>query len=364
MQPDMQTLLAGARSFVKTAAVANPRSAKDMGLDMDSWGGLASDYLLSGTVGKNRAGRAKQLARSMGDDNIPLTVNHPATASMLYAAGGGLLGGAAGAGIGATTGDPDNTGMGAGLGVGVGALGGLLTAMYKRRQAMKEIAKDYEAGIPVDPNVKPNTGVLGGMFTPLGGPVRSGEADVYEASHGKYKGDQDKVTTSGPRTALNVATEIGARANPLLGSALMLGGGMGQSLNAARRVGNVDAAPAGKGSAAELRRQQRLQKAAADNGMLQQLLDGGRSLVSKVDLKNPMHTGAIGAGVGALGGLAGSALSNDEEEKSPLQAALLGGGLGGAAGAGVGMLNQHMSPHLPHIPQVGTPAQSRAATMA
>ena len=38
-------------------------------------------------------------------------------------------------------------------------------------------------------------------------------------------------------------------------------------------------------------------KTAADNGMLQQLLDGGRSLVSKVDLKNPMHTGAIGAGV-------------------------------------------------------------------
>lgn len=105
-------------------------------------------------------------------------------------------------------------------------------------------------------------------------------------------------------------------------------------------------------------------KTAAGTGMLQQLIDGGRSLINKVDLKNPVHTGAIGAGVGALGGLAGSALSSDEEEKSPLQAALLGGGLGGAAGAGVGMLNQHTSPQLPQIPQAGTPAAPRAATMA
>ena len=49
-------------------------------------------------------------------------------------------------------------------------------------------------------------------------------------------------------------------------------------------------------------------KTAADTGVLQQLLDGGRSLVSKVDLKNPVHTGAIGAGVGALGGFLGDCL--------------------------------------------------------
>ena len=97
--------------------------------------------------------------------------------------------------------------------------------------------------------------------------------------------------------------------------------------------------------------------------MLQQLLDGGRSLVSKVDLKNPVHTGAIGAGVGALGGLASGAMS-DEEEPGYMQRALMGGVAGGGAGAGLGMLNKHMSPQLPQIPQAGMPASPRAATMA
>lgn len=342
MKPDMQTLLAGARSLVKAAAPQQPQ-AKDMGLDMDSMGGLVSDYLLGGTVGKNRAGRAKQLARSMGDDNIPLTVNHPATANLAYALGGGVAGGLGGSAIGyGLARNPQDTLLGGAVGAGIGGLGGLITAAYKRRQAMKEIAKDYEAGRPVDPAVKPNPGMLGGILSPLGGPVRSGEADVYEAAHGKYKGHQDKVTTSGPRTALNTAIEVGSRipqVSPFVGPVL-LGTGAAQSLNAARRVRNVDKP---KGDTAEVRRQSRLQKA-ADVGMLQQLVDGGRSLVNKVDTNNPLHTGAIGAGVGALGGLAGSALSgDDEEEKSPLQAALMGGVAGGGIGAGAGMLNQQRS---------------------
>jgi hypothetical protein len=98
--------------------------------------------------------------------------------------------------------------------------------------------------------------------------------------------------------------------------------------------------------------------------MLQQLLDGGRSLVRKIDLKNPAHTGAIGAGVGALGGLASSALSNDEEEKLPLLSTLVGGGIGGTYGLGLGMMNKHMSPQLPHSPQVGTPAAPQSQKIA
>lgn len=355
MQPDLKTLLVGAHSLVKTAAAQQP-AAKDMGLDMDSVSGLASDYLLGGTVGLNRAGRAKQLGRAMHRD-IPGPLNHPSTSVFLQSVGGGLgggaLGGLAGYGLGSLDSKQsagDGAVLGSTLGVGIGGLAGMLRSLYKRRQAMREVAKAYETGTPLDPEVKPHTGLLNTLLTPLGGPVRSGEADVYEATHGKYHGHQDRVTPDAARTNLNMTTEVGSRIAPLAYPPFALMTGMAQNLNARRRVNKVDAEN---------------KKQAAAPGMLQQLLDGGRSLVNKVDLKNPVHTGAIGAGVGALGGLAGSALSrDDEEEKSPLQAALLGGGLGGAAGAGVGMLNQHMSPQLPHIPQVGTPAQPRAATMA
>ena len=357
MKPDMKSLLDGARRLVKTAAAQQPAAA-DMGLDMDSVGGLASDYLLGGTVGLNRAGRAKQLGRAMHRD-IPGPLNHPTTSMLLQTVGGGLGGGALGglAGYGLGSLDSHSTGhhgdegavVGSALGAGIGGLAGMLRSLYKRRQAMREVAKAYETGTPLDPTVKPHTGLINTLLTPFGGPVRSGEADVYEATHGKYHGYQDRVTPDTSRTVLNTGLEVGSRLAPMVTPPVMAITGLAQNMNSRRRVNKVDAEN---------------KKQAADTGMLQHLIDGGRSLVSKVDLKNPMHTGAIGAGVGALGGLAGSALSNDEEEKSPLQAALLGGGLGGAAGAGVGMLNQHMSPHLPHIPQVGTPAQSRAATMA
>jgi len=355
MQPDMKTLLTGARSLVKTAVAQQPVAA-DMGLDMDSVGGLASDYLLGGTVGLNRAGRAKQLGRAMHRD-IPGPLNHPSTSMFLQTVGGGLgggaLGGLAGYGLGnmdSKQSAGDGAVLGAALGAGVGGIGGMLRSLYKRRQAMHEVAKAYETGTPLDPEVKPHTGLINTLLTPIGGPVRSGEADVYEATHGKYHGHQDRVTPDTPRTVLNAGLEVGSRVAPMASTPVMALTGLAQNLNARRRVNKVDAEN---------------KKKAADLGMLQQLVDGGRSLVNKVDLKNPVHTGAIGAGVGALGGLAGSALSgDDEEEKSPLQAALMGGGLGGAAGAGVGMLNQQMSPQLPHIPQVGTPAAPRSATMA
>lgn len=355
MQPDMKTLLAGARSFVKSAVAQQPVAA-DMGLDMDSVGGLASDYLLGGTVGLNRAGRAKQLGRAMHKD-IPGPLNHPRTSVFLQTMGGGLGGGAVGglAGYGLGSLDSkqsagDGAVLGTALGAGVGGIAGMLRSLYKRRQAMREIAKAYETGTPLDPTVKPHTGFINSLLTPLAGPTRSGEADVYEATHGKYHGHQDRVTPDMSRTALNTGLEVGSRIAPMASPPVNLATGLAQNLNARRRVNNVDAEN---------------KKQAADVGMLQQLVDGGRSLVNKVDMKNPVHTGAIGAGVGALGGLAGSALgSDDEEEKSPLQAALMGGGLGGAAGAGVGMLNQQLVPQLPHIPQVGTPAAPRAATMA
>lgn len=100
-------------------------------------------------------------------------------------------------------------------------------------------------------------------------------------------------------------------------------------------------------------------KTAADPGMPQQLLDGGRSLVSKVDLKNPMHTGAIGAGVGALGGLASGAMS-DEEEPGYLRRALLGGLAGGGLGAGAGALNARYNP----MTQSGPPVTPKITPLA
>jgi hypothetical protein len=125
------------------------------------------------------------------------------------------------------------------------------------------------------------------------------------------------------------------RTSPI-GLPLSLAAGVGQTLNAGGRADKVD-------------RQKRLQArnsrhgvantTKAANDWMKQLADGAKSVVSKVDLKNPLHTGAIGAGVGAVGGLAGSMLS-EEQSKNKLRNALLGGLAGGGIGAGVNMLRQ------------------------
>ena len=84
---------------------------------------------------------------------------------------------------------------------------------------------------------------------------------------------------------------------------------------------------------------------------LSAVLDGAKNMVSNVDLKNPLHTGVLGAGAGALGGLASGAMS-DKEEPDYLARALAGGLTGGGVGAGAGILNKHMSaPQLPNVPQ-------------
>lgn len=342
MQDNHKELVTGARSVVTKVADAGP-AAKDMGLDMNSWGGLVSDYLLGGTVGKNRAGRAKHLARAMHDDEIPLSVNHPATSNLLWGVGGGLAGAGLGAGIGSVATDNPNGGAAGGaLGAVGGMLAGLLTNVYKRRNAMKSIADDYEAGIPADPSVKPNVSRLNALL-PLGGPVLSGEADVYEALNNKYDGDSNKVTPSTGRTLLNTGIEVGSRVHPMASGPVMLGAGMGQTINARRRVnavsrGSEDGAPPKENARrqARLAASSGLDKTAVDQGMFQQLLAGGKSLINKVDLKNPAHTGALGAGAGAIGGLASGALSG-EEEPGYLQRALMGGAAGGVAGAGLGM---------------------------
>jgi len=93
------------------------------------------------------------------------------------------------------------------------------------------------------------------------------------------------------------------------------------------------------------------------------LLDGAKNVLSKVDLKNPVHTGVLGAGAGALGGLASGAMS-DEEEPGYLQRALMGGLAGGGIGAGAGMLHNKMTaqpgPPTP-VPPVPTPEELAAA---
>jgi len=100
-----------------------------------------------------------------------------------------------------------------------------------------------------------------------------------------------------------------------------------------------------KTAAANTQRKTAALRKQADGEMLNNILQGGRDLLGKVDLKNPLHTGAIGAGIGGLGGLANSAFSGgDPEKKSKLRAMLLGGLAGGGIGAGAGAVNANGLP--------------------
>lgn len=372
MQPDMKTLLAGARSLVKTA-VANPRpTSADLGLDMDSMGGRLADY--SGTSwGGSRAGRASHLSDAMGYEP-EATVRHPLTHDLLHTLTGGGIGALLGGGMGYAgsklLGKPqhhtnDIAGSGALIGGVVGGLNGLLGGRADRRTQMQAIADTYDAGADTDPSVRPRGAHAGitSLLTPFGGAHRSGQTDIYEALNNKGRGPGGNTVSNG--VLRNLANVL--QLTPM-GPASVMGTGTAQTISAAMRAQSVDRK---RRLQAKQQRtnatQEDIQKAAADAGMLQQLLDGGRSLVSKVDLKNPMHTGAIGAGAGALGGLASGAMS-DEEEPGYTQRALMGGLAGGGLGAGAGALNAKYNPAAqpgpPKTPKLVPPAIGSPEQMA
>ena len=358
MSTGLAYLRAGACSVVSKQAAADPTrpTSVDLGLDMESTGGKVVDYL-GLPWGRTRAGRATHLADATKYPDLNMNVRKPITSDIFnLLAGGGLGavgGGLLGAGIGAYGGDA-NIGNAAGAGAAIGGIGGGVLGLYggrgRRRQSMKDIAKHYDDGATADNTIRPrDTGTgLGVALTPFGGPHRAGQADVYEALNNQAGGDNgNKVTNRFNRDTLNslfAASPLFGAAGAMIPTNVPIGGivqmaaGNALSADAAERVKAVDKKRKEQLQAKNSERDTANTTKAA-NDWMKTLADGAKSVVSKVDLKNPLHTGAIGAGVGAMGGLAGSMLS-EEQSKNKLRNALLGGLAGGGIGAGVNMLRQ------------------------
>lgn len=228
-------------------AARNPAARTDELLNMNTTGGAFADYLAPGTWGGTRAGKAQQLAESMGEEPS-FNVRHPGTSQLLSSlvgtAGGGLLGAGLGAGIGALTGN-DNMGAGAGIGTAVGALGGAvggpLYAAHRRRKEMGGITDRFqsrlESGGKITPK-KPEFGWLATLLAPLRGPHRAGQADTYEALSRNAAPSSDTLRNTGYTAGM--LPYVG----PMVGLPMSYGQNIGAKLKADRVGKRQPAAPA------------------------------------------------------------------------------------------------------------------------
>lgn len=163
-------------------AATDPKERADELLPMNTWRGAAADYLAPSAWGGRRAGKATQLAQSMGQD-VPFTVNHPMTSDWLGALGGGALGGAAGYKFNSGFG-PDAAMVGTGIGALGGALAGALTSAHIRRGHMHDIHSSAEKALREGRNleaVNPGFTNMGLALSPFGSSHHAGQADAYVA---------------------------------------------------------------------------------------------------------------------------------------------------------------------------------------
>lgn len=304
--------------------------AKDL-LPMKGFGRGYADFLLPGTFGGTRAGRATMIAKALGQ-KPDFSVAHPNTDTALGSLGGMFMGGIpgalVGAGLGALSSGVDNVSadamlsgalLGGGIGGGIGGAFGIAGAGMNRREKMREIQKSLADELEQHGTSRlklktPQYGRASSLLMPFSGAHRAGQADAYEA----LKNNSRYAKTPG-RTAGYLASHI-----PYVGTLVSLGQGLGQNFSARKRL-----------------KQNRPQQTLTDRYGLEEfgapkfandrrLEDGTTTLTSGDKTMNPL---SFGEKVGFFGQMNPAELSRVLQHPAAL------GGLGGAtAGAVSGLI--------------------------
>jgi hypothetical protein len=210
--------------------------AKDL-LNTGSVGGFLADYLTPAHWGGTRAGRATQIAQSLGMEPS-IDTRMPLRAGYLRMLTHGLGGAALGAGVGGLAGaigghGPDDAlagaGVGAMLGGSLGAASGPMRSAYKRRSDMINIRQKLEDELAENggKNINPkatNFGTASSLLLPYAGAHRAGQADAYRALK-----DNERYRPGGRSLA------YGAEFLPYVGGALTIPRGIIQNFNARGR---------------------------------------------------------------------------------------------------------------------------------
>lgn len=119
--------------------LANSLTAEDV-IPVKGWSPWWKDYFGSSTA-FNRAGRARTVARALGEDKAHYSLEHPLLSSAIFNRGGTLLGGLAGWGLGGSM-AKSNPAFGKYVGSLVGStvgevIGGGLIGYLRRKQLIK-----------------------------------------------------------------------------------------------------------------------------------------------------------------------------------------------------------------------------------
>jgi hypothetical protein len=166
-------------------------------LATEGWGPWLSDYFGSSSS-YNRAGRGRAIARALGKEKAPFTVEHPVISSLLANRLGMVLGGAAGLGLGGLYKNDPTMGklVGSTVGSTVGELLGSNVASFFRRRQLKNLANELQGALDKDTPLTPKAPPADWLnYVPAIGPGRAGETEAYLQLKHKNKavGEPDLV---------------------------------------------------------------------------------------------------------------------------------------------------------------------------
>jgi hypothetical protein len=159
---------------------SNKLKAEDV-LATEGWGPWWSDYFGSSSS-YNRSGRGRAIARALGKDKAPFTVEHPVISALLANRAGMLLGGLAGWHLGGYY-KPDPTAgkvLGSTVASTIGEILGSNVASFFRRRQLKNLSNQLQEALDKDTPLTPKAPQSDWLnYVPTIGPGRAGETEAY-----------------------------------------------------------------------------------------------------------------------------------------------------------------------------------------
>ncbi len=177
--------------------LANDLTAEDV-IPMKGWGPWWSDYFGSSSA-FNRAGRARTVAKALGDEKAPFSLEYPLLSSAIFNRGGTILGGLAGWGLGGALNKSDPTfgkSVGALIGSTVGEIGGGGLIAYLRRRQLNKLNDKLQTALTNKQELKLEAPPSGpANYVPYVGSGRLGATEAYlQLKHkDKKRGKDDLV---------------------------------------------------------------------------------------------------------------------------------------------------------------------------